>query len=156
MNDEVTNLTTVSDEDLALVEQELGRTPQPRSTHRTSPGSWPSRRRPTERTQDVKKYDPYARYEVGDFIEKDYDEPLTVGSKSVEHFEGRVILKVVAKTYLQALQLRDARGRLPRRRRLPEIRRLHEEDADPGPPARRTATAGTRPPRSWPRATTPA
>ena len=36
---------------------------------------------------------------MGDTIEKDYNEPLTVGSKSVEHFEGRVILKVVAKTY---------------------------------------------------------
>jgi len=36
---------------------------------------------------------------VCDFVEKDYNEPLTVGSKSVEHFEGRVILKVVAKTY---------------------------------------------------------
>jgi len=98
MNAEPTNLTTVSDEDLALVERELARTPQPRSTHDLA-GKLAFEKTATERTQDVKKYDPYARYDVGDFIEKDYNEPLTVGSKSVEHFEGRVILKVVAKAY---------------------------------------------------------
>src|SRR5512136_3228150 len=98
MNDEVTNLTAVSDEDLALVEREIERTPQPRSTHDLA-GQLAFAKTATERTQDVKKYDPYARYEVGDFIEKEYNEPLTVGSKSVEHFEGRVILKVVAKTF---------------------------------------------------------
>ncbi len=98
MNAEPTNLTTVSDADLALVERELERTPQPRSTHDLS-GKLAFEKTATERTQDVKKYDPYARYEVGDFIQKEYSEPLTVGSKSVEHFEGRVILKVVAKTF---------------------------------------------------------
>jgi hypothetical protein len=98
MNDEATTLTTVSDEDLALVERELGRSPQPRSTHDLA-GKLAFEKTATERTQDVKKYDPYARFEVGDRIEKEYNEPLTVGSKSVEHFEGRVILKIVAKAY---------------------------------------------------------
>ena len=98
MHDEVTHLTAVSDEDLALVERELSRSPQPQSTHDLA-GKLAFEKTATERTQDVKKYDPYARYEVGDMIEKDYNEPLTVGSKSVEHFEGRVILKVVAKVY---------------------------------------------------------
>ena len=98
MNDEVTNLTTVSDEDLALVERELGRSSQPRSTKDLA-GKLAFEKTAAERTQDVKKYDPYANYDVGDFIEKDYNEPLTVGSKSVEHFEGRIILKVVAKTH---------------------------------------------------------
>jgi hypothetical protein len=98
MNDEVTNLTAVSDEDLALVERELSRSPQPQSTHDLA-GKLAFEKTATERTQDVKKYDPYARFEVGDLIEKDYNEPLTVGSKSVEHFEGRVILKVVAKIH---------------------------------------------------------
>src|SRR5512136_1942638 len=98
MNDEVTNLTAVSDEDLALVERELSRSPQPQSTHDLA-GKLAFEKTATERTQDVKKYDPYARYDVGDMIETDYNEPLTVGSKAVEHFEGRVILKVVAKTY---------------------------------------------------------
>jgi hypothetical protein len=98
MNDEVINLTTVTDEDLALVERELGRSPEPRSTKDLA-GKLAFEKTAAERTQDVKKYDSYATYEVGDFIEKDYNEPLTVGSKSVEHFEGRVILKVVAKTH---------------------------------------------------------
>ena len=53
-------------------------------------------------TQDVKRYDPYARYETGDVIYKEYDETLTVGSKNVEHFRGAVILKVVGKTYYRA------------------------------------------------------
>jgi hypothetical protein len=98
MNDEPTNLTAVSDGDLALVERELSRSPQPLSTHELA-GKLAFEKTATERTQDVKKYDPYTRFNVGDLIEKDYNEPLTVGSKSVEHFEGRVILKVVAKTY---------------------------------------------------------
>ena len=72
--------------------------PHPRSTHDLA-GKLAFEKTATERTQDVKKYDSYARYDVGDLIEKDYNEPLTVGSKTVEHFEGRVILKVVAKTY---------------------------------------------------------
>ena len=98
MNSEMTTLTTVSAEDIALVERELERTPQPQSTLALA-GKLAFEKTATERTQDVKKYDPYAHYELGDFIEKDYNEPLTVGSKAVEHFEGRVILKVVAKTY---------------------------------------------------------
>ncbi|MBE3109272.1 MAG: hypothetical protein IMZ46_01985, partial [Acidobacteria bacterium] len=98
MNSEMTTLTTVSTEDITLVEQELERTPQPQSTHALA-GKLAFEKTATERTQDVKKYDPYAHYEVGDFIEKDYNEPLAVGSKAVEHFEGRIILKVVAKTY---------------------------------------------------------
>jgi len=97
MSDETTNLTTVSTEDLAHVERELGRAPQPQSTRELT-GKLAFEKTAAERTQDVKKYDPYVRYEVGDIIEKEYSEPLTVGSKSVEHFEGRVILKVVAKT----------------------------------------------------------
>ncbi len=97
MNTETTNLTTVSAEDIALVERELERTTQPQAT-RALTGKLAFEKTATERTQDVKKYDSYAHYDVGDFIEKDYNEPLTVGSKSVEHFEGRIILKVVAKT----------------------------------------------------------
>ena len=98
MNAEPINLTEVSDEDLALVERELERTPHPQSTHDLA-GRLAFAKTATERTQDVKKYDSDTRYEVGDLIEKEYNEPLTVGSKAVEHFEGRVILKVVAKTF---------------------------------------------------------
>jgi len=98
MSEESTQLTTVSGEDLGLVERELGPAPAPRST-RDLTAKLAFEKTATERTQDVKKYDPDVRYEVGDTIEKIYNEPLTVGSKSVEHFEGRVILKVFAKTY---------------------------------------------------------
>ncbi len=98
MNSEMITLTTVSTEDIALVERDLERTSQPRSTHALAE-KLAFDKTATERTQDVKKYDSYAHYEIGDFIEKEYNEPLTVGSKSVEHFEGRVILKVVTKTY---------------------------------------------------------
>jgi hypothetical protein len=98
MKAEPNKLTTVSDEDLVLVERELGQTPQPRSTHDLT-GKLAFEKTAAERKQDVKIYNPDAPYEVGDLIEKDYNEPLTVGSKSVEHFEGRVILKVVAKTH---------------------------------------------------------
>src|SRR4030065_953913 len=98
MTDEPTNLPTVSADDLAFIERELGRTPHPQPT-RDLAGKLAFEKTATERTQDVKKYDSYARYEVGDLIEKDYNEPLSVGSKSVEHFEGRIILKVVANTF---------------------------------------------------------
>lgn len=98
MSDEATHLTTVSTEDLSHVERLLGQTFQPQATAELA-GKLAFEKTAVERTQDVKKYDPYARYEVGDLIEKEYSEPLTVGSKSVEHFEGRVILKVVAKTF---------------------------------------------------------
>jgi hypothetical protein len=98
MNDTAITLTAVSDADITLVEREIERSPQPRSTHDLT-GKLAFEKTATERSQDVKKYDPYARYELGDLIEKDYNEPLTVGSKSVEHFEGRVILKVVSRTY---------------------------------------------------------
>jgi len=98
MTDEPIQLITVSAEDLAFIEGELARTPHPKPARELA-GTLAFEKTAAERTQDVKKYDPYARYEVGDFIEKDYNEPLTVGSKSVEHFEGRVILKVTAKTF---------------------------------------------------------
>jgi hypothetical protein len=97
MNAETTNLTTASAEDVAIIERELERTNRPEST-KVLTEKLAFQKTAAERNQDVKKYDPYARYEVGDSIEKDYNEPLTVGSKSVEHFEGRIILKVVAKT----------------------------------------------------------
>jgi hypothetical protein len=98
MTEEPTQLTNVTDTDLTLVERELGQTSAPRST-RDLTAKLAFEKTATERTQDVKIYDPDVRYEVGDTIEKTYNEPLTVGSKSVEHFEGRVILKVVAKSY---------------------------------------------------------
>ncbi len=51
--------------------------------------------------QEVKKYDPDAKYETGDIIYKEYDEPLMVSSKGVEHFKGSVVLKVLNKIPFQ-------------------------------------------------------
>ena len=51
--------------------------------------------------QDVKKYDPYSQYKVGDLIYKEYDEPLLVSSKGAEHFKGSVVLKVSNKISLE-------------------------------------------------------
>lgn len=48
-------------------------------------------------SQEVKKYDPYCKYEAGDLIYKEYNEPLTVSSKGVELFKGTVVLNVVDK-----------------------------------------------------------
>lgn len=48
-------------------------------------------------SHEVKVYDPDCVYEVGDFIYKEYNEPLIVSSKGAEPFEGTVVLKVVSK-----------------------------------------------------------
>jgi hypothetical protein len=48
-------------------------------------------------SHDVKVYDPYCLYEVGDFLYKEYKEPLIVSSKGAEPFEGTVVLNVISK-----------------------------------------------------------
>jgi len=98
MSSETSNLTMVTESDIALVEQELGRTSHPQ-TAKALAERLAFEKTASQRMQDVKKYDPNCRYEVGDFIYKEYDEPLTVGSKAVEHFQGAVILQVVSKSF---------------------------------------------------------
>ncbi|RLE03646.1 MAG: hypothetical protein DRJ11_03565 [Candidatus Aminicenantes bacterium] len=51
----------------------------------------------SELNQPIKKYDPSCRYEVGDLIYKEYNEPLMVSSKNTEMFTGAVVLRVVNK-----------------------------------------------------------
>jgi hypothetical protein len=98
MSSETTNLTTVAADDIVLVERELGTTSHPVAL-KSLTEKLAFEKTASQRLQDVKKYDPNSPFEVGDFIYKDYDEALTVGSKTVEHFKGAVILKVVAKTF---------------------------------------------------------
>jgi len=98
MSSETHSLTTVTPDDIALAEKEMGATTHPLSLHDLTQ-KLAFAKTAGQRAKAVKTYDPACRYEVGDFIYKDYDEPLTVGSKSVEHFTGAVILQVVAKTY---------------------------------------------------------
>ncbi len=54
--------------------------------------------------QEVKVYDPFCIYEVGDLIFKEYDEPLLSSSKGVDHFKGSVVLKVLNKIAYQNFQ----------------------------------------------------
>ncbi len=48
-------------------------------------------------SQEVKVYDSNCEYRVDDLIYKEYDEPLLVSSKGMEHFKGAVVLNVVKK-----------------------------------------------------------
>jgi hypothetical protein len=98
MSNETNNLITVTPDDITLVERDLAATSHPLSA-KVLTAKLAFEKTAGQRAQDVKKYDPGCRYEVGDFVYKEYDEPLTVGSKSVEHFKGAVILKVAARTF---------------------------------------------------------
>ncbi|MEN6312588.1 MAG: hypothetical protein ABFD80_13750 [Acidobacteriota bacterium] len=100
MSSETINLTTVTADDLVLVERELGATPHPTAI-KVLAERLAFEKTASQRLQAVKKYDPNCRYETGDFIYKEYDEPLTIGSKAVEHFKGAIILRVVAKTFFK-------------------------------------------------------
>jgi len=90
------SLTQVGEEDLRVVENELASSPAPASL-RSLAEKLAYHKTAGQRTQAVKKYDPRRRYEVGDQILKEYDESLTVSSKTAEHFEGAVVLTVVGK-----------------------------------------------------------
>ena len=52
--------------------------------------------------QEVKIYDPYCQFEVGELILKEYDEPLLVSSKGTETFKGAVVPKVINKTTVKS------------------------------------------------------
>src|SRR4030042_5549752 len=97
-NPESANLTAIAPGDAAFIGEELGRSPRPVSPHALAE-KLAFLKTAGRRSKDVKRYDPDARYEVGDYIYKDYDETLTVGSKSVDHFKGSALLKVVGRTF---------------------------------------------------------
>ncbi len=97
------SLTRVTGDNLAFLEKEFEQTLRPYSLkelteklafHKTA----------GQRVQDVLKYDPGCKYEVGELIYREYNEPLTVSSKTVEHFAGAVVLKVVNKAYYKDFQ----------------------------------------------------
>jgi len=99
MDKENLKITAITAEDLAVIEQELSRTNRPLTTAELAE-KLAFAKTASERHQAVKIYDPNARYEIGDFIYKEYDENLQVGSKATEHFQGAVVLKVINKTRL--------------------------------------------------------
>jgi len=96
--DKENNLTQVTEENLAFIEKEFEQTLRPFSlseiTQRLA-----FQKTANQRVQDVLKYDSGWKYEIGDQIYKEYDEALTVSSKTVEHFKGAVVLKVINRHY---------------------------------------------------------
>ncbi|HOI44660.1 MAG TPA: hypothetical protein PLX50_03505 [Candidatus Aminicenantes bacterium] len=94
-------MTVISEQDISLVEKELGQTQRPMPL-RALTEKLAFQKTASQRIQDVKIYDPNCRYEVGDFLYKEYDENLTVGSKNQEHFQGTVILRVINKIPMKA------------------------------------------------------
>lgn len=97
------SLIQVTEENIAFLEKELEQTPRPFSLQEITE-KLAFHKTANERVQDVLKYDPSAKYEVGDLIYKEYDEPLTVSSKTVEHFRGAVVLKVTNKIFYPDFQ----------------------------------------------------
>jgi hypothetical protein len=101
--DKDTNLTQVDADALAFVEREFEQSPKPASLRELTQ-KLAFQKTASQRVQEVLKFDPNCRYSVGDLIYKEYDEPLTVSSKTVEHFKGAVVLKVVNKAFYKAFQ----------------------------------------------------
>jgi len=94
-------LVQVNPDDIAFVEQELAKTRKPASMRELS-GRLAFRKTASQRIQEVKIYDPNCSYQVGDSIYKEYDEHLTVSSKTVESFKGAVVLKVIHKIFYKS------------------------------------------------------
>jgi len=101
--DKENTLTQVSADNLAFVEQEFEQTPRPLSLKEVSE-KLAFHKTASQRVADVLKYDPNCKYQVADLIFKDYDETLTVSSKTVEHFKGAVVLKVINKVFYKSFE----------------------------------------------------
>lgn len=89
--------TKITEKNLQFIEKELSQTNKPVSLHELTK-KLAYRKTSSQLSKEVKKYDPNCKYERGDFIYKEYDEPLMVSSKGVEPFKGAVVLEVVNKT----------------------------------------------------------
>lgn len=95
MNKEIEN-TKIKETDLQFIEKEFSKTNKPLSLYDLTK-KLVYKKTSSQLSQEVKKYDAYCRYEVGDLIYKEYDEPLMVSSKGAELFQGGVVLKVIKK-----------------------------------------------------------
>ena len=89
-------LVLVTPDDIAFLEAELAKTRRPFSLHELTE-KLAFLKTAGMRMDIVKVYDPNCAYEIGDSVYKDYDELLTVSSKTHEPFRGAVVLKVVRK-----------------------------------------------------------
>jgi len=101
--DQENNLTQITEDNLAYIEKEFAETLRPFSLPEITE-KLAFQKTANQRVQDVVKYDPNSKYEIGDQIYKEYDESLTVNSKTIEHFKGAVVLKVVNKLYYRDFQ----------------------------------------------------
>jgi hypothetical protein len=101
--DKENNLTQVSPDNITFVEREFEQTPRPFSLKEISE-KLAFHKTASQRVADVLKYEPNCKYQVGDLIYKEYDEPLTVSSKSVEHFKGTVVFKVINKIFYKSFE----------------------------------------------------
>jgi hypothetical protein len=94
--DNENSTTRINEDDLSFIEKELAQTKRPFAIQELAE-KLAFEKTASQRVQDVLKYDPNCRYQVGDQIYREYNESLTVSSKQVEHFEGAVVLKVLNK-----------------------------------------------------------
>jgi hypothetical protein len=101
--DKENNLTQVSADNLAFVEQEFEKALRPLSLKEIGE-KLAFDKTASQRVADVLKYDPNCRYQVGDLIYKEYDETLTISSKTVEHFKGAVVLKVINRVFYKSFE----------------------------------------------------
>lgn len=89
--------TKITEKDLLFIEKELSQTNKTISFHALTK-KLAYQKTSSQLSKEVKIFDSNCQYEIGDFIYKEYDEPLMVSSKGVEPFKGAVVLEVVNKT----------------------------------------------------------
>ncbi len=89
--------TQITEANLSFIEKELSKSNKPFSLEKIT-RKLAYKKTSSQLEQEVKKYDSYCKYEVGDFIYKEYDEPLMVSSKGMEPFKGAVVLEVMGKS----------------------------------------------------------
>jgi len=86
----------ITEKDLTFLEKELSRSNKPiLLSEMTKKLAY--LKISSQLSQEVKKYDPYCLYEIGDLICKEYDEPLMIGSKQIEQFKGAIVLTIIGK-----------------------------------------------------------
>lgn len=88
--------TKITESDILFIEKELTQTNKPISFQEMTK-KLAYKKTASQMTQEIKKYDSYCQYEIGDFIYKEYDELLTTSSKGAEPFKGAIALEVVRK-----------------------------------------------------------
>ncbi len=89
-------VTKITASDLLFLEKEFSQTKKPLTLLEMTK-KLVYQKSSDQLSQEVKKYEPDCQYEVGDLIYKEYDEPLMVSSKGMEHFKAAVVLKVMKK-----------------------------------------------------------